>query len=170
MKSYLVISADGARARFFHLEPADVPELESGPNLVEDDVFVNPEREMPHGEMFSEQKSGRNRTSDSPMHGYDDHRSQHVSELERRFAQNIAHEAVTRAKKLDARCIVVAADPKLLGMLRPELEKANVPGLEIREVARDVSKLAPQSLHQRLAREHVLPERKPPQAAWPGRA
>ena len=43
MRNYLVVAADGARVRFFKLVPAEFPELESGPSLVELEDRVNPE-------------------------------------------------------------------------------------------------------------------------------
>ncbi len=162
MNQYLVVAADAVRARFFHLQGADEPALESGPNLVEDDVLLNPEQAMSDRDVFSENKSGRNRTMGSSPHGYDDHRDKHADENARKFARLIAKEIVTRAAKRSMRHIVLSADKRMLGMLRPQLDAGRQAQWEIRECAADVSKLAPDALHHHLAGKKLLPPRRRP--------
>jgi len=59
MSDYLVVVASAARARFFTLEPAEFPELESGPNLVDQGELLNPQARIPERELFADSKTGR---------------------------------------------------------------------------------------------------------------
>ena len=163
MTDYFVVAADASRARFFTLQRAADPEYESGPNLVEGDVLVNPETEMSEGEVFTDLKSGRNRSAAGGMaHGYDDHRGDHVEEFERRFAQRVAQECVSRAKRSAARHLIIAANGRMLGHLRRELESLPAKGMAVSEYAKDVTKLAPLDVHKHLSGKGLIPERKPP--------
>jgi hypothetical protein len=90
MGNYCVVVASGAQARFFILEPAEFPELGIGPNLVERGELINPEKEIARRDLYTDSKTGRGRAPHGgPSHGYDDHRSQHEDELERRFARKV---------------------------------------------------------------------------------
>ncbi len=161
MNNYLVVAADAVRARFFHLQEVDVPNLETGPNLVEDNVLLNPEQAMADRDVFTENKSGRNRVRGSSPHGYDDHRDKHADENTRKFARHIAKSILARADKQSARFVVIAADKRMLGFLRSELDGATKSSKrEFREYAGDVSKLAPNALHKHLSEKKLIPPRK----------
>jgi len=165
MSEYVVVVADGSRARFFTLEPAEIPEIEGGPNLVEREDLANPERELPDRELWSEVKTGRNRAPNGgPAHGYDDHRAQHEAEYERRFARAVAERAAALAAANGTRRVVIAAEKRMLGFLRNELGSLERAGVEVREVARDLSKLGARQIHEHLAKEGALPRRRNPAA------
>ncbi len=158
MTDYCVVVTDGARARLFTLEPADLPEIESSPKLVEREALVNPERDLPDRELFSSSKAGRNRAPQGgPAHGYDDHRSQHDDEFERRFARTVAGHTVRMAHDSRVRYVVLAAQPRMLGFLRQEIGQLVKNGFEVRELAKDLSKLPPGQVHEHLATERLLP-------------
>jgi protein required for attachment to host cells len=163
MSEYCVVVANGARARFFVLEDAEVPELEGGPNLVELGLdLINPEKELADRDLFS-QKHGRNRApGGGPTHIYDDHREQHDEEFVRRFARRIAQETVRRAHTYSRPNIVLVAQKRTLGFLRPALDSALRNGFSVREIPKDLSKLSPTELHEHLARDRVLPPRRAP--------
>lgn len=158
MPSYCVVVADGARARFFSLKPAELPAFEGGPDLDEREDLVNPEKEQTSRELFSNLKTGRNRApGGGPAHGYDDHRDQHEDEFERRFARRVAAR-IDELSPLEH--IVLVADPRLLGFLRTEL--AAKQGTEVRELGKDLSGLSSTEIHSHLAAAGLLPERVPP--------
>ncbi len=163
MTDYCVVVANGARARFFTLQGAKVPEIEGGPNLVEQGSnLVNPEKELPDRELWSNEY-GRNRApSGGPAHGYDDHRAQHDEELVRRFARRVAEETARRVQANSAAHVVLVAQKRTLGHLRPALEPLLRASVDVREVGKDLSKLSPTELHEHLARENVLPRRRIP--------
>jgi protein required for attachment to host cells len=159
----VVVAAAGGRARLFTLEPARYPEVESGPNLVEQQDLVDPERESSGQELWANAKSGRNRApGGGPAHGYDDHREQHRDESERRFARQVAQEAVRLAREQAARTIVLAAEKRMLGFMREALDSLAREGVAVRELAKDLSKLPPLDLHEHLAREGLVPARRNP--------
>lgn len=162
MVHYCVVVANGARARFFTLEPPEVPELQSGPNLVERDQLDNPFREMHGEELWSETKTGRNRAAiGGPAHGYDDHRNQHRDEYERRFASSVAEACSRMSHDHRASDVVIVSQKRMLGFLRSAME-SRMNGVRTVEIAKDLSKLSPQQLHEHLARERLLPPRRAP--------
>lgn len=158
MSDYCAVVTDAARARLFTLEPVEFPEVQSGPRLIEREAFVNPEKDLPESELFSTSKAGRNRAPQGgPSHGYDDHRSQHTDEYERRFARVVADETMKLAQAHGARQVVLAAQPRMLGFLRQELDTLTRNGIEVRELAKDLSKLSATQVHDHLAKEKLLP-------------
>ena len=161
MNQYCVVVANGSRARFFKLEEAEIPEIQSGPNLVETLDLVNPEKESAGGNPWSENKSGRNRSANGNAHGYDDHRKQHEEEFERRFANSIAEEASRMSKKLHASRLILVSQERMLGHLRTAISPM-LNGIKSWELAKDLSKLNPIDLHEHLAKEKILPERRGP--------
>lgn len=164
MTQYCVVVTNGARARFFSLEPAEFPELESGPTLVEHKHLTNAPREAQNNELWSETKTGRNRAANGgPAHGYDDHRSRHEDEYERRFANNVAAECCRLSKSHNASDLVVVSQKRMLGFLRSAME-SRLNGINTYEVPKDLSKLSPQDLHEHLARDNLLPRRRNPAA------
>ena len=141
MTDYFVVVAEGARARFFTLEPAEIPELESGPNLVERGDLANPAH-LAHQDssQWTEIRGGRNRNANGPGHGYDEHRQNHEDQQELRFARDIAGE--------------------LAGFLRTALASTRLGDCAVVEVAKDLAKESPRDIHERLAREGHLPARR----------
>lgn len=170
MPEYCVVVMNGARARFFTLEPSDAPTVEGGPNLKEHTDLVNPDHETQQTALWSDNKSGRNRTSGGgtaaggPAHGYDDHRTRHEDEFKRRFARAIAEEAARLVQSTKAENVVLAAQNRMLGILRPELDPLVKTGVQIHDVAKDLSKMSAHEIHQHLANDKLVPPRRNPAA------
>ena len=160
MSEYCVVIADSYRARFFTLEDARVPEVESGPNLFEHSDLVNPEVAVPGRDHFSAVKSGLNMAPrGGPAHGYDDHRSRHVDERDRRFAKRIADTAIDQVCRHGARCLVLSATSRMLGFLREAISSPTRTKLEIREVTKDLASRNGMQIHRCLSEAGLLPER-----------
>lgn len=157
-QNYIVV-ADGVRARFFTLEETPFPEIESGPNLTEVSDLINADRES---DIWSEKKSGRNRGKSGAAHGYDDHRTQHEEEFVRRFARTVAEEAKRLTSHNGTQELVLVAQKKTLGYLRNELSGRIKNGIQIRELAKDLSKMSPLEIHTHLAKEQLVPKRRSP--------
>lgn len=162
MSNYCVIVADGARARFFTLEPVDVPELESGPNLVERSDLINPEAESQGQELWSNVKAGRNRSAGGGAHSYDDHRTQHEAEFLVRFARLIAEETGRMAGQNKVKHVVIAAEKAMLGFIREALASGGPKNTEVRELAKNLSKQATLEIHQHLSDAGLVPKRRKP--------
>lgn len=164
MSDYCVLVANATRARLFTLEPAAVPEMESSPRLVEQQMdLVNSEDELAGKDLWSDPKSGRNRSEAAGVaHGYDDHREQHLEQHKQHFARQIAAQAIRHALDNQARYLVIAAEKHMLGLLRNAIEIPAQSGLKIVEVAKDLSKRSPQEIHENLADDQIIPAMKRP--------
>ena len=161
MANYCVVVTSGAHARFFTLKTSAAPVLESGPKLIERGELSNPEKEIPGRELYADPKSGRSRAPHGgPAHGYDDHRSQHEDEYDRRFALEVLKKANSFARSEQARHVVLIAPARMLGCLREHLEILLKQNLTVHELAKDISKLHSAEIHEYLAREGLLPARK----------
>ena len=99
MSDYCVVVAAGKQARFYTLDTADQVEAQYGPNLTRRLDMASEELDLKGGELWSENKTGRNRTAHgSGAHGYDDHRTKHTDEYEKRFARTIAEQALRQSR------------------------------------------------------------------------
>ncbi|RLK47087.1 protein required for attachment to host cells [Alkalispirillum mobile] len=162
MSEYCVVVAQGSRARFFTLEPSELPEMEGGPNLVEQQALTNTEHQAHEEDVWADIRRGRNRSPSGNAHGYDEHRKNHDDEMERRFAKDIAKTLNQMAAGNGTRRVVLCAEKRMLGFLRPSMN-GQLPGsLELREVPKDLTRLTSTQLHQRLADQGYLPRRRPP--------
>jgi protein required for attachment to host cells len=163
MTDYCVVITGGAYARFFTLEPIEFPELESGPRLTHCGELFNPKKEIAGRDLYTDSKSGRGRAPrGGPAHGYDDHRSHHEDELDRRFARKILEKASALVQAYKARCVVLVAPAPMLGLIRQELHAFDKLGVEVQKVAKDMTKFSPKRIQNSLAREGILPACKRP--------
>lgn len=158
MSEYCVVVAEGARARFFTLEPADIPELAGGPDLIEHDALANPQHRAHDGSIYADTRGGRNRTPGGQGHGYDEHRKRHDTAVERRFARDIASRLDRLARRNGTRHIILCAEKRMLGLLRGVVSAP--PGTEIVEVGKDLAKLPTAELHRHLSRDGYIPVRR----------
>lgn len=160
MNQYVVAVIDGTRARFFTLEPAESPEYQSGPNLIERDCLTNTTKETQGKDLWANTKTGCNRGSGSQAHGYEDHRENHLNEFERSFAKEIVSKIINLSDDYHAQQVLLVAEPKVLGLVRevitPQLPKT----LKLQELAKDLCKLKVLELHEYLAHKELLPRRK----------
>ncbi|HEY9727972.1 MAG TPA: host attachment protein [Chroococcales cyanobacterium] len=157
MSQFLVAVIDGTRARFFTLEQAEIPEFESGPNLIEHEGLFN---ELSGKELWSSVRTGRNQGSASQAHAYDDGRNNQVVEFGRRFAQMIATELLNLIQVCRTQRVILIAEPRILGILREALAPLLPKNLQIQELTKDLCKLKPLELHEHLATKNFLPARK----------
>ncbi len=160
MNHSVVAVIDGTRARFFTLEPAQLPEYQSGPNLIERQCLSNQSKELHGKELWANTKTGRNRGSGSQGHNYDDRRQNHVVEFERSFAKEVVTEIVQLAQTYQSRQVILVAEPQILGLAREALTPLLAKNIKIQELAKDLCKLKPLEIHEYLARKNILPARK----------
>ena len=173
MNQFFVAVIDGTRARFFTLEQPTLPEYESGPNLIEQECLANTVKELHGKELWANTKTGRNRGSGNKGHGYDDHRNNHLGELERSFAKEISTKIVSftenyGSNQVSSNQVILVAEPQILGLLRESLnilagrrlDGMGSKNLHIQELAKDLSKLKPLEIHEYLADKNMIPARK----------
>ncbi len=140
MKTCVVV-ADRARARFF----VSVPSAErkgvpiQGQELTEIEALTDPQGELTGQQLFSSTRSGSNRSPHGATFEYDDRRQSHRDEQERRFAKRIAD--ALRSQLLTQRPdkLILAVEPRLLGILRLALHGQLQQPLEVVELAKDFS-------------------------------
>ncbi len=116
MTTTAVVLADAARARIFTVEKVPGQAGVPTPALIEQICLVNPARRQRPSEKQADTRPGSRRAAGGSGvgHAVDDRRDAHADELDRRFAEEVVD---ALAKFQDSR-FVVAAPPKLLGMLR----------------------------------------------------
>lgn len=165
MTDYCIVVTGGGNSRFFFLESASIPEIESSPKLVECERLINPEKEMSERELYTDSKTGRGRAPHGgPAHGYDDHRSQHEEESDRRFAHKVMKEAKRFTREKQARCVVLVAPPRTMRLFRQDLNVIREHGIKIQELVKDMSKFSSRQIHNYLAKEALVPARRTPRS------
>jgi len=165
MSAFTVVTANTACARFFILQEAAVPETESSPKLVEQYSIINPTGEKSETKRLGAPTSGRNRAPSGGSYPFDDHRGKHQIETLRRFVKLVVADAIKLARRQDAgNSLVLAAEKRLLGLIREELHAIKTNGLVIQECDRDMVGESPMKIHELLARRGLVPKmRKPSQ-------
>lgn len=157
---HCVVVANGCRARIFTLDPAEQPEFESGPRLTERNEIVDDDLHGPDQKLWTG-KAGANRGGSARSHGYDDHRQQHLQELEKRFLTSVSEETATVARRVHATDVVVVGSQRHVGELSELLSTQLGSAVKITAMAKDLAKLTPRAIHDHLAREGVLPAQRP---------
>jgi protein required for attachment to host cells len=124
--------------------------------LLELETLVDPEGELTGKELFADPHSGTNHAGSGASYEYDEHRERHRREVERRFAKRVALAAADFARSHGAQKLVLAAEPQMLGMLRPMLPTALRKEVTLVELARDLSWHTPEHIESALARHGAL--------------
>lgn len=151
-----VLVADRARARFFVLGAPSEHRPGDAARLLELETLVDPEGELTGNQLFSDSHSGTNHAGSGASYEYDDHREGHRREIERRFAKRVALAAADFARNEHAQRLVLAAEPQMLGMLRPLLPTASMRGVTLVELARDLSWHSPERIQSALSQHGAL--------------
>lgn len=161
---YCVVAADSARARILLLAAADSSLAATLMPLTEVADLSRPDGRARFGELHSDSRPGLNSdpgAGPASGHAVSDHRENRRQQASRDFAESVVEAAERVWRTLPGCHIVVSASPPMLGFLRPALARraGGQPPLEVRELGRDLSKLAPAALHDALATAGLLPAR-----------
>lgn len=140
MGEYCVVVAGSTAARIFTLEPAEIPELQSGPNLIERAALPGPWAQQPQEVRSSTDQNDR--------------------ATAKRFARQIASAIDHAADRSNLQRVVLCADRRLLGVLRPALNGNLGSQVAVHEVPKDLAKLNSRQLHDKLAYSGYLPRRR----------
>jgi protein required for attachment to host cells len=141
---------DATRARLFQFERTSTPEGLHD-QLTEVTDLVNPTRRLRPSELFSDSGPGGGHSG----YNFDDHREEHVTQIDAEFAGSIAVELARLVTGVDR--MIVCASPRMLGQLREVTKKLHRPGLIVDELPRDLVKLTPPQLREQLASYGLLP-------------
>jgi protein required for attachment to host cells len=154
MNNRVVVVADALRARMFIVEKDDA--LQAGSRLVEKMDLVNTDYRA-RGRDAPGVRTERNTSRQAgPMHPQDAERDWHRAEVERRFAREIAAHVLTMTGSVKSRGLVLAAEPRMLGLIRRPLHAAAGKPVLIREIAGNYTRFTPARLHRRLMQDRML--------------
>lgn len=155
----LIVVADRARARLFVRTPAAERAMggEPGLELLEIEALTDVEGALTGAQLFSNTRSGSNRSPHGALYEYDDHRQSHREEQERRFAKRIADSIRARLDPHVPARLVVAVEPRLLGLLRQELRSGVASSAEVVEIAKDFSRHTARHVQEELEHCGALP-------------
>jgi protein required for attachment to host cells len=148
---------DATRARLFTFERT-MEGAESREELVERTDFVNPQRRRRSSELFSDTRPGSNRTGQL-QYAFDDHRDQHVSELDERFARTAMAALRELIDERPTQRVVIGASPRMLGRLRAAAPGLLPDDIPLDELPRDLVKLSPADVRVELASRGFVPSR-----------
>jgi len=160
MSRFLIVVVNRALARFFTLEPAEFPEVESSPRITACFELENPD--LTEGqEIFSDSKTGRGAAPQGGgVHGYDDKRDQHLDEFRRRFATKVFAQIQALAKEKNSHSIIVVSSARMRRFLYPELDKLNRWGYQIHKLSKNMINFSPQKIHEYLTQAKLVPKQK----------
>lgn len=157
MSDYLIVVANRALARFFTLEPVAFPELESGPRLTGCAELTNSEIGQAQ-ELYADSKTGRGASpAGGAVHGYGDHRDQHLDEVRRRFAVKILGHIRKLAKTKKVSTIILASSARMRRFLFADLESLTRQDYRVRKVSKNMINFSPQKIHAHLAEDGLVP-------------
>jgi protein required for attachment to host cells len=163
-----VLVADRVRARVLVLDGDGAAEGE----LVERGEITNPALRTRDIDLVTNSGQGRRGGHRAPLGATVDHRGERRRGLARHFAAQVAEEAASVWRRYPACDVIVAADPIMLGLLRPAIaaQLRAQDRVDVHELPGDLSKLAPPALHDQLAAAGLIPARgrRPPMIPAPG--
>lgn len=152
LKRACIAIVDAAHCRIYSYQhEADQP-----PSLDEVRDLVSPGRQA-HG-MFTDQPSRA--PGGHGHHGTkDDHRTDHLEELDRRFAKVVSSEIERVLKERQARHVILIASPRMLAKLRAEDAAFRRDGVSLDEIAQDLAWLTSPQVHDHLAAMNLIEPR-----------
>jgi protein required for attachment to host cells len=152
-----IIVADATRARFLTLEVPIEPASEGGPRLVEHIDLVNPELDDPERGLFSDRSGSGHASPMGAAHALDDHRDDHLREIERRYARRISEQLESFVIERGAVVVLLVADPRLLGTLREQIDEGHLGFVEIVEVGENLARRPLGQIQSILALRGLVP-------------
>lgn len=157
MRRCLVAVVDGSKARFLTLNASEFEADETGSTLVEQESLHSAENEMHGQDLWANTRTGRNRGSSGQAHSYDDHRTNHIVEFERRFAQSVTSRMVDLVQMHQMHHLILVAEPQILGMLRNVMASSLPQQLTVYELPKDLCRMSITELHTYLAERSLIP-------------
>jgi protein required for attachment to host cells len=148
MKQTCIVILDAARARLFSYQSQGGSE----PTLRAQRELVN-EGRREHGK-FSDTKPG-NRWQEGGRGSTDDHRDAQIADHDEKFVKRVIGEVAQAVQDQGFAELIVIASPRMLGVVR-SLGQVAPRGVELVEIAQDLSWMTPAQLHDHLAEKHLI--------------
>lgn len=163
MKRLCIALADASRARIFTFEELagreGGPEQPSRQQIEEQISLVHPARRRRPSEIFSDTRPGSDRAPTGRGFAVSDHRDHAMREMDRRFAADIARHLREVVDTCGCRDVILAASPRMLGLLRELTAPLVEAGVAVHDLDRDLVRLTPAQLQDFLAERGLVPER-----------
>lgn len=155
MQALAIVVADSGRARLFtwKRDASDAP----GPTLRERADLVSLERRTPRAELWTDARPRGNPGVSGHGDPVDDHRDDHLDEVDRRFAAEVIAHLVVLTDEAACQRVALIAAPRFLGHLREHAGALAKRGLAVEEVARDLTRETGPELRDHLVKLGVLP-------------
>jgi len=163
MSNIGIVVADGARARFLTVHEPDELTVEEGSRLVERSDLVHPEGDLPARELFSDRGGRIHGSPGGSAHGSDGGHERHQQEFARRFAGRVLEAARSFVTEFRIERLLLAAEPRMLGLLRAELMHHGLTGVAVVELGEDLSGRSLSDIRSILARHALLPAARAPE-------
>lgn len=160
-----ILIADSARARIFVASDS-----EDGFQLSEWINVANPEAGARDAALFrgSVSRGRASRAGTGTAHGLDDGRKRHRAETARKFAKDVAAAVRTLLDEVPSRQLIVIAEPRFLGVLRPALRRRTSSAVRLVELAEELSWRSTSQLQRALVKKGLLrPREVPPKGFRP---
>jgi len=132
--------------------------------LLERETLVDPEGQMSGDQLSTDTRSGTNHAGSGASFEYDEHRDRHRDEVELRFAKRVAVAAADFARSRNAGEFILAAAPRMLGLLRRVLPPLLPKEVALVELARDLSWHSPEHIRRALLQHDLLGSASSPKA------
>ncbi len=154
-----VVVADGARARFFTLQPTATAGADGGMALQERSDLCQSD---PRRTTLAAANVADHSRAAAGGTGRDDDASaaNRRREWDRRFAGEVIDKCAEFCRDWQVKRVVIVADPRTLGLLRHKAHR--LAGLDVRELGRDLSHADAPTLRAHLVTAGLLTESPPP--------
>ena len=150
LKRACIAIVDAAHCRIYRYQH----DAKQPPSLSEVRDLVSPGRQA-HG-MFTDQPARARGLMGGTM---DDHRTDHIAELDRRFAKVVSSEIDRVVREAQLAHVILIASPKMLAKLRAEDCAFRRDGISLDEIAQDLAWLTSPQVHDHLAAMSLIEPR-----------
>ena len=148
MDKCVVVAIGNNKARFFTLEPAEWPEYESGPDLVERKVLSYPTSN--YGQSLWSKITNKHH-QDSKVN-----KDRHYK-FEPKFAREITSEIIHLVRINQGKKLILVAKPQILQLTRKFFTPTLFNHLQIEELNKDLSNFSSSQIHQYIAKKQLIP-------------
>jgi protein required for attachment to host cells len=143
-----VVVANALRARVYVVEDTSHPGAPQ--RLAEQADLINAERGARGPDATGIRTERNTNRQYGPVHPIGEKRAQHRAEIERRFAHDIAGHVKQLCGNWKTGVVILAANPKMLGMLRGGVRAVVPASVLLKELRRDYTALTPSALARQL--------------------
>jgi protein required for attachment to host cells len=148
MDKSIIVIINSNLARFFTLEPAEWPEYESGPNLIEQ-KNVSYSKANYEGNFWFNLISHPQRNSSNFV--------ERSERFERKFGQQITSEIVSLIRIHQGQKLILVARPQILNLVKKFFKPTIFKTIQVTELNKDLSHFNTSKIHQYLAQKQLIP-------------